>query len=121
MSDSETAILGTVASLIVPSSELAANRAFWVTALGVQPYFDQPFYVGFQQQGFEVGLDPDAAAEGAAAPMLYWEVADLAVAVAALQEAGAPTVSEIREVGEDLLMATVSDPCGNRFGVLQHR
>ena len=28
--------------------------------LGFPPYFDQPFYVGFNVGGYELGLSPDA-------------------------------------------------------------
>lgn len=43
-------------------SDLARAKAWYTTAFGVTPYFDEPFYVGFNIGGFELGLDPDVPA-----------------------------------------------------------
>src|ERR1700704_6508594 len=48
--------LGTV---IYHVSDLAAAMTWYAAAFGVTPYFDEPFYVGFEIGGFELGLDPD--------------------------------------------------------------
>ena len=47
-------------TVIDPAPDLAAAREFFVGVLGTAPYFDQPFYVGFDVGGYELGLDPDA-------------------------------------------------------------
>jgi catechol 2,3-dioxygenase-like lactoylglutathione lyase family enzyme len=47
-----------IRSVIYPTHDLAASRDWFATLLGVQPYFDEPFYVGFSLGGFELGLDP---------------------------------------------------------------
>ena len=41
--------------------ELTSSQAkvWYRQAFEVEPYFDQPFYVGFNVGGFELGLDPD--------------------------------------------------------------
>ena len=41
----------------VPDLERA--KAWYARILGIEPYFAEPFYVGFQVGGFELGLDPD--------------------------------------------------------------
>ena len=51
-------------SVIYPTSNLDADKAWWTKLLGIAPYFDQPFYAGFQVEGYELGLDPNAGAEG---------------------------------------------------------
>jgi len=38
--------------------ELDKAKAWYGKVLGLQPYFDQPFYVGFNVGGFELGLVP---------------------------------------------------------------
>ena len=39
--------------------DLARAKAWYEAAFEVKPYFDEPFYVGFNIGGFELGLDPD--------------------------------------------------------------
>ena len=36
---------------IYPAPDLAAAKAWYTRLLGVDPYFDEPFYVGFQVGG----------------------------------------------------------------------
>ena len=49
-------------SVIYPAPDLPASRAWFASLLGTEPYFDEPFYVGFSVGGYELGLDPNAAA-----------------------------------------------------------
>jgi len=51
-------ILG-LRTAIYPVTDLARGKAWYADVLGVAPYFDQPFYVGFTVGGFELGLIPD--------------------------------------------------------------
>ena len=36
-----------------------AAKQWWTGLLGIEPYFDQPFYVGYEVVGYELGLLPD--------------------------------------------------------------
>ena len=45
-----------IASVIFPTSNLEVDKTFWQAALGVAPYFDEPFYVGYAVAGYELGL-----------------------------------------------------------------
>ncbi len=38
--------------------ELEQARQWYTNVLGHGPYFDQPFYVGFNVGGYELGLSP---------------------------------------------------------------
>jgi catechol 2,3-dioxygenase-like lactoylglutathione lyase family enzyme len=40
--------------------DLTKAKEWYADLLGVEPYFDEPFYVGFNVGGYELGLDPDA-------------------------------------------------------------
>ena len=43
--------------------DIAKGKAWYAQVLGFSPYFDQPFYVGFNVGGYELGLQPaDATA-----------------------------------------------------------
>ena len=114
-------MLNGIASVIFPTSNLEVDKAFWQSALGVTPYFDQPFYVGFNVDGCELGLDPNAAAEGLTYPISYWTTTDIYASHAALLDAGALLHRDIKSVGDGVLVATMRDSGGNIFGLLQRR
>ncbi len=112
-------MLTSIASVIHPSNDLAADTAFWRIALGTEPYFDQPFYVGFRVGDQELGLDPHAAAEGLPYPVAYWHTTDINTTITKLTRAGATPNGGVRDVGEGVLLATLHDTAGNLFGLLQ--
>jgi predicted enzyme related to lactoylglutathione lyase len=109
--------LGTV---IYPVSDLARAKAWYATAFQQQPYFDQPFYVGFNIAGYELGLDPSPSEAGAGGGVAYWRVEAIDAAVEHFLKAGASLVSAAQDVGEGIKVATVSDPFGNRIGLLEN-
>ena len=37
-------------TVIYPASDLAQAKAWWTALLGQEPYFDQPYYVGFDRR-----------------------------------------------------------------------
>lgn len=102
--------------------ELARARDWYAAAFGVAPYFDEPFYVGFQVGGFELGLDPDCSrvSPGEGGTAAYWGVADIASACAAFVDAGARVLEPIRDVGGDIKVAVVADPFGNAIGLIEN-
>lgn len=51
-------ILG-LRTVIYPVTDLGKARAWYSTVLEAKPYFDEPFYVGYNVGGFELGLDPN--------------------------------------------------------------
>ena len=103
-------------TVIYPSPDLDAAKAWWSELLGTAPYFDQPFYVGFDVGGYELGLLPDAdPGEGA---LTYWGVDDVATAVAASVAAGASVHVAPSDVGEGIVTATVRTPTGVVLGFI---
>lgn len=108
-------------SAIYPVDDLSAARSWYTRALGVAPYFDQPFYVGFNVGGFELGLDPDASGvQRGARPIAYWGVSDIDAAHAKLLAQGAKSDAAIQDVGEGIRLASVRDPWGNVLGLIQN-
>lgn len=103
-------------TVIYPSADLAAAKKWWVNFLGFDPYFDEPFYIGFNVAGYELGLLPDAnSSEGA---LTYWGVDDVSVAVAASLATGAAVHSPATEVGDGIVTATVRTPHGSIVGFI---
>jgi predicted enzyme related to lactoylglutathione lyase len=97
-------------------------KAWYREVLGVQPYFDQPFYVGFNVAGYELGLHPgDSASEGKAdGAVPYWGVDDAAATFQRLVELGATIHEAVQDVGAGIKVGTVKDPFGNTFGIIQN-
>jgi predicted enzyme related to lactoylglutathione lyase len=111
-------ILG-LRTAIYPAPDLAAAKAWYSQVLGIEPYFDQPFYVGYNVGGFELGLLPRAtpSTEG---PQPLWGVADLQAAWDRLLALGATPLEPPKDVGDGILVADVRDPFGNRLGLIQN-
>ena len=106
-------------TVIYPAPDLARGKEWYAQVLGTGPYFDQPFYVGFAVGGFELGLIPDGQ-PGAAGSIAYWGVPDAATALARLRELGAELRDDVMDVGGGIKTATVLDPFGNVFGVIEN-
>ena len=108
-------------TVIYHAPDLAAAKAWYTRAFGVTPYFDQPFYVGFEVGGYELGLDPNAGRVTVGNnAVAYWGVADIAVAHRHLLDAGAKAATSITDVGGDIKVATVTDPFGNVIGIIEN-
>ena len=104
----------------VPDLERA--KAWYRSVLGIDPYFDQPFYVGFNVGGFELGLHPADAghAPGAGGAVPYWGVERMTVAWPRLLGLGATAVSAPEDVGDGIQVATVRDPFGNPLAIIEN-
>jgi predicted enzyme related to lactoylglutathione lyase len=108
-------------TVIYHAPDLAAAKAWYSAAFGVAPYFDQPFYVGFEVGGFELGLDPDTSAVTVGNnAVAYWGVKDIDDAYGRLLASGARPHDPVKEVGDDIKVATVTDPFGNVIGLIQN-
>ena len=109
-------------TVLYHAPDLDRTKAWYTEVLGIPPYFDQPFYVGFNIGGYELGLDPDSATTpgGSGGAVVYWGVTDADSALRRLISLGARERSGIQDVGEGIKLATVLDPFGNIFGVIEN-
>jgi predicted enzyme related to lactoylglutathione lyase len=115
----EIAMLLGLRTAIYPAPDLARAKAWYAQVLGHKPYFDEPYYVGFSVGGFELGLVPDGT-PGTAGPQPLWGVASAGKALARLLELGASPLDPLTEVGEGIRVAAVTDPFGNRLGIIEN-
>ena len=103
-------------TVIYPAPDLAAAKQWWTAVLGQEPYFDEPFYVGFEVGGYELGLLPDGdVADGA---LTYWGVDDCAAAVAAAIAGGATLHAATSDVGDGIVTGSVRTPDGSILGLI---
>ena len=102
--------------------DLDRAKEWYGVVLGIRPYFDEPFYVGFDVGGFELGLQPDepGAPRASAGVVAYWGVDDADAAFGRLLELGATGHSGVQDVGGGIRVATVLDPYGNVLGVIEN-
>jgi len=110
-------ILG-IATLIFPTDNLAASKQWWQTALGKEPYFDEPFYVGFDINGYELGINPKASAS--IGPVAYLRVENIVRAFSDFIDNGCSIVGGISDVGADIQVGELRNPDGQVFGVIQN-
>ena len=107
-------------TVIYPVTDLDRAKAWYATAFQQKPYFDQPFYVGFNIAGYELGLDPNGSRPGPGGGVAYWRVEEIQGAVQDFVTAGATVVGPVQEVGDGIKVATVADPFGNPIGLIEN-
>lgn len=98
---------------------LAKAKEWYTKAFQTEPYFDEPFYVGFNIGGYELGLDPDESntTKGDTA-VTYWGVDDIEKEFNRLMQLGAIEHSPATNVGGDIIVATFKEPWGNVIGLI---
>jgi predicted enzyme related to lactoylglutathione lyase len=104
---------------IYPVRDIAQAKKLYSKLLGVEPYVDGAYYVGFRVGDQEIGLDPNGHANGLTGPIDYWQVKDIEKSVQAYAEAGAQVVQAVRNVGGGRQIAWIKDADGNVIGLLQ--
>lgn len=101
-------------------SDLEAAKTWYAQAFQTEPYFDEPFYVGFNIGGFELGLQPEENGETAKGKNVetYWGVEDIEKNFKRLLELGAEVNEAPKNVGGELMVATLFDPWKNLIGLI---
>lgn len=117
----QTPFLGLRTS-IYKVADLAKAKDWYRRVLQIGPYFDEPFYVGFNVAGYELGLQPDdnAAARAGESVVTYWGVTDVQSTYQTLLQLGASPHEAPTDVGSGIVVATVKDPWGNLFGIIHN-
>lgn len=106
-------------TIIYPAPDLAASKAWFTELLGKPPYFDEPFYVGFEVEGYELALLPVSDGQPDQ-PVTYWGVPDADASLARLLAAGATEHEAVRDVGEGIRVAAVVEPGGSILGIIEN-
>src|SRR5690242_1503004 len=104
---------------VYPVTDLAGAKKLYSRLLGVEPYADAAYYVGFRVGDQEIGLDPNGHKSGATGPIAYRQVDDIQSSLQQLLDAGAQVQQAVHDVGGGRLIATVKDADNNILGLMQ--
>ena len=104
---------------VYPVKDIVQAKKFYSKLLGVEPYADTPYYVGFRVGEQEIGLNPNGHSSGMTGPLGYLQVDDIKQSLQSLLDAGAQVQQEISDVGGGRLVATVKDADNNLIGLMQ--
>jgi predicted enzyme related to lactoylglutathione lyase len=105
-----------IRTVVYPVKDIARAKALFRELLGVEPYADDPYYVGFKVGHQDIGLDPNGHQAGMT---VYYQVDDIYKSLKSLLDAGARPVQEIKDIGGGGLIASVKDENGNLIGLIQ--
>jgi len=112
-------ILG-LRTTIYKVEDINKAKKWYANAFGTEPYFDEPFYVGFNIGGYELGLLPEEnpTTDKPESVLTYWGVNEIEKVYNHFLESGASENEKPHSVGEPLMVASVKDPWGNVIGLI---
>ena len=117
----EHGMLKGLRTVVYKVNDLDKAKQWYSDAFGIRPYFDEPFYVGFNVGGYELGLDPDMqGVKYGNGQSIYWGVEDCQKAFDQLITKGGTKVSAPKDVGGGIVVAEVKDPFGNIIGIIKN-
>lgn len=101
-------------------ADLEKAKDWYSNAFQTEPYFDEPFYVGFNIGGYELGLQPEENTSTLKTEnvIVYWGVKDIEKEYNRLIGLGATAHEKPSNVGGELVVASVKDPWGNLIGII---
>jgi predicted enzyme related to lactoylglutathione lyase len=108
-----------IGTIIYPVKDITQAKNLFSKLLGVEPYMDQPYYVGYKIGNQDIGLDPNGYNQGMTGPVGYYHISDIDKTLQLLREAGATIMQEVKDVGGGKLIASVKDTQGNIIGLIQ--
>ncbi|WP_296382778.1 VOC family protein [Winogradskyella sp.] len=119
MSDKKSLILG-LRTTIYMVDDIVKATEWYSKAFNTKPYFNEPFYVGFNIGGYELGLQSEERDLNSKTENVfsYWGVDDIEEAYKYLISLGATKHEEPNNVGDDIMVASLYDPWNNVIGII---
>lgn len=112
-------ILG-LRTVIYKVGDMLAAKEWYTKVFNTKPYFDEPFYAGYNIGGYELGLQPEEKplTDKTESVVAYWGVENVDTMFGAIIELGATAYEKPTEVGGGIIVAAVKDPWGNIIGLI---
>ena len=113
-----TKILGLRTTMYLVS-DMAAAKAWYSKIFETEPYFDTPYYIGYNIAGYELGLHPaETDTKKGDNILTYWGVSDVDAAYNRMVALGATEHQKPNNVGGEIVVASVKDAWGNIIGII---
>jgi len=106
-----------IKTILYPVKDMAQATAFFRKLLEVEPYANQPYYVGFKIDDQDIGLVPNNPEAGVT---LFFHVDDIKSSLQILLDAGAQIIQNVKNVGNGRLIASAKDKDSNIIGLIQN-
>ena len=115
----KASILG-LRTTIYKVNDIQKARDWYAKAFETKAYFDEPYYVGFNIGGYELGLQPEEGlkAEKIESVISYWGVEKIQEVYDRLISLGATENEKPYNTGGEMMTATLKDPFGNVIGII---
>lgn len=106
-----------VKTILYTVRDMEQSKTLFKKFLGVEPYADSPYYIGFKVDSQDIGLIPNSPEGGAVA---FFHVEDINNSLQAFVDAGGTVIRSINDVGGGRLVASVKDINDNVIGLIQN-
>ncbi len=105
-----------IKTVLYPVKDITRATKLFRKFLGVDPYAEQPYYVGFRIDDQDIGLVPQNPEGGVSA---FYHLDDIKESLQILIDGGATIIQDIKNVGGQRLVASAKDEDGNIIGLVQ--
>ena len=106
-----------IKTVIYPVKDITQAKTLFHKLLGVDPYADQPYYVGFKIGDQDIGLIP---ATPDAVMTAFYHIDNIKNSLQLLLDAGAEIIQDVKDVGGGRLIASAKDKDGNIIGLIEN-
>jgi predicted enzyme related to lactoylglutathione lyase len=106
-----------IKTILYPVKDMTQAKTMFAKFLGVEPYADQPYYVGFKIDDQDIGLVPN---NPEATVTAFFHIDDIKNSLQIFVDAGGTIVQDIKNVGGGRLIASVKDKDNNIIGLVQN-
>lgn len=119
MNNNQSPMLG-LRTVVYMVDDLQNAKEWYMKAFNAKPYYDTPYYIGFNIGGFELGLHPKENAKGNdnGTVLTYWGVENVVETYENLINLGATKHELPNNVGGEIVLASVYDPWKNIIGII---
>ena len=108
-------------TVVYKVDDLQKAKEWYAELFQVEQYFDEPFYVGFNIGGYELGLLPNEHNSPAGETVVaYWGVDNIEEKMEYCLEKGGVEHEKISDVGGGIKVAGIKDPWGNIIGIIEN-
>ena len=105
-----------VKTIIYPVKDIDESKTLFRKLLEVEPYADQPYYVGFKVGDQDIGLVPNNPEAGMTA---FYHVEDIKNSLQILLDGGGTVIQDVKNVGGGRLIASIRNKDSNIIGLIQ--